>query len=237
MEDDALFDLVFRGDIVLGHNLEDVKKRLQQLFKADAKRIEALFTGRPVPLKRKLDKATALKYQAVLQKAGAEVNLVASSATASGDKPAAAPQRGLSLAPVGSSLLRPTERQRQVVAEVNVAAFSLRPVGDLLLDQTERRQGSGVAAVAPDFDLAPAGEALLSEDERGGLPLPELDVEDWGLSEPGADLLEPQERKRAEPVAVAELAVELAPVGSDLGQKKERPQPVEPDISGLRLQD
>ena len=30
------YDIIFRGDIVLGQQLTDVKLRLQQLFKADA---------------------------------------------------------------------------------------------------------------------------------------------------------------------------------------------------------
>src|SRR5690606_40568336 len=57
----AEFDIIFRGDIVIGHQLQDVKARLQQLFKTDAARIDALFTGRPVALKRGLDQATANK--------------------------------------------------------------------------------------------------------------------------------------------------------------------------------
>ncbi|WP_020208324.1 hypothetical protein [Gilvimarinus chinensis] len=237
MENDALFNLVFRGDIVLGHNLDEVKQKLQQLFKADANRIEALFTGRPVSIKRKLDKATALKYQAVLQKAGAEVRLVASSAAEQASAPAAAPRRGLSLAPVGSNLLRPTERQRQVNADIPAANYSLRPTGELLLDQTERTADVGPLVNVPEFAVAPAGEDLLQADERGVLPLPEIDTENWELSEVGADLLQPQERQRTEPVPVAELSVDLAPVGSDLGQKKEVREPVVPDISGLQLQD
>src|SRR5690606_27763711 len=67
------FDIIFRGDIVLGHQLAEVKLRLQQLFKVDAAKVDALFTGRPVPLKRKLDEATANKYRAALLKAGAQV--------------------------------------------------------------------------------------------------------------------------------------------------------------------
>ena len=60
---DQQFDIIFRGDIVFGHQLADVKLRLQQLFKADAVKIDALFSGRPVPLKRGLDLASAQKYK------------------------------------------------------------------------------------------------------------------------------------------------------------------------------
>ena len=69
------FDIIFRGDIVFGHQLADVKLRLQQLFKSDAAKIDSLFTGRPVPLKRNLDEATANKYRDALLKAGAMVEV------------------------------------------------------------------------------------------------------------------------------------------------------------------
>ena len=70
------FDIIFRGDIVFGHQLADVKQRLQQLFKADAAKVDALFSGRPVPLKRGLDQASAEKYKEALTRAGAQVDIV-----------------------------------------------------------------------------------------------------------------------------------------------------------------
>ena len=94
-ESDVRYDLVFRGDIVLGHSLVDVKARMQQLFKIDAARVDGLFSGRPVPLKRDLDQETARKYQAVLNKAGAEVTLVAVGADAA--RTTAASVRGPSI--------------------------------------------------------------------------------------------------------------------------------------------
>lgn len=102
----ASFDIVFRGDIILGHSLEEVKLRLQKLFKADAAKIDALFCGRPVPLKRNLDEATARKYKAVLQKAGAEVSIKPAGSVKkqpAAPRPAAAARRTLTLAPWGST--------------------------------------------------------------------------------------------------------------------------------------
>src|SRR5690606_26150701 len=69
------FDIIFPGDTVFGQQLADVKLRLQQLFKSDAAKIDALFTGRPVPLKRDLDESTANKYRDALLKAGAMVDI------------------------------------------------------------------------------------------------------------------------------------------------------------------
>ena len=63
---ESLFDIVFRGDLMPGHKLPEVKARLARLFKIDAARVEPLFSGAAVVLKRNLDRATADKYVAAL---------------------------------------------------------------------------------------------------------------------------------------------------------------------------
>lgn len=236
----AEFDVIFRGDIVIGHQLQDVKTRLQQLFKTDAARIDALFTGRPVPLKRGLDEATANKYRAALLKAGAQVEVcVAGSvktagATDTAQRAGARPVQW-SLAPAGSYLLKPAERRQTSAVEVDVSGISLRAEGGNLVDASETTQVETTPVVVPDFSLAETGADLINHDEKTSLPLMEIDLEDWGLAETGADLLTAEER----PVVVAAVDhVEdfgLAPVGSDLGQLKPATVPLSPDTSKLRL--
>ena len=70
---EELFDIVFRGDILPGFQLREVKQQLGQLFKVDQARINALFGVGVVSLSRNLDQTMASKYQAVLRKAGADV--------------------------------------------------------------------------------------------------------------------------------------------------------------------
>lgn len=233
------FDIIFRGDIVLGHQLQDVKQRLQQLFKVDASKVDALFTGRPVPLKRGLDEATANKYRDVLLKAGAQVEVCPTGGvkTAPRQMPPAAPARpvGWSLAPVGAYLLAPTERPRISPVFVDTGAMSLRPAGGNLLDASEVTKIEPAQVTTPDFDVAEVGADLVRAEEKMDLPLVEVAVEDWGLADIGADLIAPEERPVAPgaPVAVSDFG--LAPVGSDLGQIKPQVKPVTPDISKLRL--
>ena len=230
MADDR-FDLIFRGDIVLGQPLSDVKQRLQRLFKADEARIEGLFTGRPVALKRQLDAATAQKYQKVLQQAGALVEVVRSRASV--ERPAG--KHGFSLAPLGGLLLKPGERLQPVPPPVLAGAFTLRPAEGLLLDREEVSRAVPEPVIVPELDLAAVGEYLLSEEARGDLPLATVEPGDWGLAEVGSDLLTREER-RSEVPAVTAPTLEVAPVGSDLGELKQHRAPVAPDISGLRLE-
>lgn len=235
---DERFDLIFRGDIVLGQPLATVKERLQQLFKADANTIERLFTGRPVAVKRRLDRATAQKYQQVLQKAGALVELVPARPEGSDSSAPARPERaassGLSLAPVGP-LLKPSERTRLAPVSVDISGLSLRPAQGPLLDATERTVDAATEVPVPTFELAAPGEDLLPEHERVELPLMAVEPDDWGLAEVGAELLRAEERAPA-PAPVTAPEFDVAPVGSDMGELKRDRAPVAPDISGLRLE-
>lgn len=223
------YDLIFRGDIVLGQDLAQVKARLQQLFKADAARIDALFSGRPVTLKRDLDEESAKKYQQVLARAGAEVTLASA-----GELKAARP-KGLTLAPVGALLLRPRERYQRPEIEVDISALSLKPATGHLLEAAERMETPIDPVEVPDFTLAEVGALLDQENARVPLPQAELAENQWDLSPPGADLLKPEERVPEPQAPVASLQAELAPVGSDLGQIKNQSPSVTPDISALRL--
>ncbi len=248
------FDIIFRGDIVFGHQLAEVKAKLQQLFKADAAKVDALFTGRPVPLKRNLDEATANKYRDALIKAGAMVEICSSDASPANaaPKPAPAPRRaveviasaapsesvsaGWTLAPLGADLLPARERPQQPASVVvDISGLSLRPAEGNLVDVSEVHEEIGAVVIAPDLGLAAVGTDLISADEKLALPLVEIELEDWGIAEAGSDLLTEDERPIVLPAVVAIGDYGLAPAGSDLGQLKANVKPVTPDISGLRL--
>lgn len=244
------FDIIFRGDIVFGHQLAEVKLKLQQLFKADAAKIDSLFSGRPVPLKRNMDEATAQKYRDALLKAGAMVEICSSDASPANaaPKPAPAPRRASeaaaptevvwTLAPLGSDLLPAKERPSQPApVRVDTSALSLRPAEGNLVDVSEIPEEIWAQVVVPDLGLAAVGADLISADEKLELPLVEIELEDWSIAEAGSDLLSDAERPIVVPAIVEVGDYGLAPAGSDLGQLKPNVKPVTPDISGLRLAD
>ena len=73
---DELFSVVFKGEVAAGQDPETVKARLAQLFKIDPAKAAALFNPKGVPIKKRLDEATAKKYALALQKAGAVAHVV-----------------------------------------------------------------------------------------------------------------------------------------------------------------
>ncbi len=70
------YKLVFDGSISAGYQVEDVKKNLARLLKANATQIERLFAKQEVILKKGMDYDAAMKYQKALQKAGTVCKLL-----------------------------------------------------------------------------------------------------------------------------------------------------------------
>ncbi|MEX1034083.1 MAG: hypothetical protein WDZ30_12030 [Cellvibrionaceae bacterium] len=232
---EPLFDIVFRGDIVMGQNIQDVKGRLGQLFKVDAAKVEALFAGGVVALKRDLDKSTAEKYKAVLTKAGAQVQIrpaegpksaaptpvpAARNQSVSTDAESSDPDSGtqappaggdFTLAPAGSNLLSPSEVRQIQALDLDLSGISIKPLEGDLLDESEKTK-----PVAPDdvqvgdYQVAAAGTDLLDGFQKEELPLAEIDV-DFDLAEVGADLLAPADRSKQPPVEVDISHLEVLP--------------------------
>lgn len=197
---EPLFDIVFRGDLMPGHSLPEVKGRLAQLFKIDAAKVEPLFSGAAVTLKRNLDKPTATKYHTVLRSAGAAVDVrpVMPEQTA-----AAAPQRaaaGFTLAPLGAELLSPQERPRVPEPALDLGRYSVRPLEGYLLDEAERNTDEVALQLDYEFALAPVGADLV-EGRSDPEPAPEINPQ-FDLAEPGANLLKPEETSKREVVQI-----------------------------------
>ena len=71
---DPLFKVVFAGELMPGIAMDTAKSNLATLFKSDLKKIDSLFSGKPVVLKRELKEAEADKYVIALRNAGALVH-------------------------------------------------------------------------------------------------------------------------------------------------------------------
>ncbi len=68
----ARFKIVFNGELMPEVALETAKDNLARLFKSDHARINALFSGDTVAIKRNLPESEADQYLAVLHRAGAK---------------------------------------------------------------------------------------------------------------------------------------------------------------------
>jgi len=71
MPKDRQYKLVFCGRILEGFHIAEVKKSLAGMLKADSKKIDLLFSGMPIILKKDIDYPTASKFKEALRTAGA----------------------------------------------------------------------------------------------------------------------------------------------------------------------
>ena len=69
----ARFKIVFNGELMPDISLETAKENLARLFKSDHTRINSLFNGATVDIKRDLSENEADQYLKALQGAGAKV--------------------------------------------------------------------------------------------------------------------------------------------------------------------
>jgi len=169
---DQQFDVFFRGDIVAGQAVVEVKERLAGLFKLESAQVEQLFSGRPTAIRRNLDEASARKYEQALLKIGAVAELrpvkveEAPAAQAVAETPAvgspteppaksANTDSGLSLAPAGSDVLRPDERANVKATAVDVSALALEPGGGEILRDEEKRSVEATQVDTSHLEVLP----------------------------------------------------------------------------------
>lgn len=227
MSSEELYNIVFKGELVRSVDLATAKKNLGQLFKMDGTKLDALFSGKSVVLKRNLNFETANKYRVAIKKAGARVDLVAAESEkppeklqeksslgkaqfgerlpepdvkensvadsqVTDDTPASADVSGeMSLAPAGSDVLLPSERQAIPEANVDISQLSLKDAEGDLLDEGEKRQFTSLDIDLSAMNIAPVGEDLLQENEKQRVDPVSVDTSALSVAEPGARMSEP----------------------------------------------
>ncbi|MDR2626401.1 MAG: DUF805 domain-containing protein [Zoogloeaceae bacterium] len=139
----ATFRIRFDGTLTPGADIEAVKANLARLFRQERAKIEPLFAGRTVTIKRGLSEASARKYVDVLRQAGAAARMEAEEPAAlalHGASPVAPDEKGVRKAPPPLELaLVPKDPAPQ--ASPPVAPSSPRPA-----QNTEHDNGSTVVA-------------------------------------------------------------------------------------------
>lgn len=74
----SLFNLIFKGEIKNGYDLDQVKKTVAELFDLNEGMLEEFFSGHPVSIKEKMDPLTANCFKQALDSAGVLTHLEAS---------------------------------------------------------------------------------------------------------------------------------------------------------------
>ena len=207
---EELFEIAFSGQIADGADLQTVKQKIGQIFKADETRLAQMFSGRRVVIKREADAATVAKFRGAFTKAGAVCEIRSLSEPAAA--PAAPPPPAES--PAAQT---PAETAPAAAAPASTAAagessedyVSRYPESEKIPEALVRPEGlvSGDQIESLNADVAPVGSQMLDQIED--VPEPQIDIS----------------------------GIDVAPVGSELSTEPEEEPPPPPDTSGLTLAD
>jgi len=217
------YQIVVTGELVEGSYLPDVKAKLAALFGTSAEKLDALFSGKRVVIKKGLGHDAAQKYVAAVQRAGLRC-VTEMMAAETSPAPAAGPMAGVSVAPVGTILADPPA---VAAPHIDTSAFTVAPVGDTLVEVP--------SVAAPQIDIsglsvAPVGGDLV---EHNAPPVaPSINTSSLSVAPPGSLLAE---SKAVKPPAIDISILDMAPVGSDMGEIQRNDAPSPPDTNHLKL--
>ena len=216
------YQIIVTGELLEGAYLPEVKVKLAALFKTPAEKLDPLFSGKRVVIKKGLEASAAEKYVAAVQSVGlacsVEAMAVEGPPTAAAEKEA-----GVSLAPVGTTIIDPPS---VAAPEIDVSAYSVASVGETL---AESPQIMDVDIDISALSVDPVGENLV---EHTAPQAPSIDTGDLSVEPAGTQMVDQED---VPPAAIDTGNLDLAPVGSDVGEDKRENGPPPPDTSHLQL--
>ncbi len=226
------YRLVFRGEVLEGQHKAVVKQRLGAALKVEGERLDAMFTGKAVTIRKDADTDTAARFQIAFKRAGARLRVMPVAEEVDSETvptPVAPPadSGGFGLAPAGSLMVDP--HPDAPAPTIDISGLTLAAPGVVL------GVPNTVVAVAPDVSrltIAALGTDLGVPPPAppATLPAPALGVADVGVDlAPHAPPVDP-------PFELDTIRFELFPAGTLLVDSDDEAKPAPPDTSHLRLQ-
>jgi len=205
---DELFEVAFSGQIQDTADLEQVKAKVGAMFKADANKLAHLFSGKRMVIKKNIDQATADKYKAALHNAGAICEIK-------------------SLSEVLESVA-----SENTLAEKN--APQPMPVEQIPVAEQNTSEFKSLATPPPASTTDTVGHAPASpKTDPLGITANDISELAAGLAPVGSDMQD-EIKSVAEP-QLDISGLDMAPVGTELGELKKPKDPPPPNTDGLSL--
>lgn len=215
MTDNQKFDVRFTGQVAEGFLLGDVKSKAAKLFNIDDKKIDAMFKGRMVSLKRNLNEAAAKKYQKILTQIGMVVVLQPTQEKTPEQKIETFEEKSAEnntkkeelkanhenasssewdIDEVGVMLVAPAP---EINPSVNIPTYSLADQTGNILNSEEVKTGEKkiIEPNVSHITINDVGEFLLTESEREPFEAAVVDVGHLSVNAVGEDLLASHEKK------------------------------------------
>lgn len=257
---DDLYNIVFKGELVRSFELDVVKNNMGKLFKISGPKLEALFSGKTIILKRNLSFEAANKYRVAIKKVGARIDLlpVKTDQEDKENERTPAKTQGKAVFNVGgkSDTNQPHVPSQEFPSPKTLdekplhsqpphesdsveddSAFSLAPVGAEVLTESEKEVVVPVVVDVSAISLKDTGGDLLNSEEKRQYETLDLDLSDVSLAEAGEDLLKDSEKKEVLEKEVDISNLSIAEPGAQLGVPSSEPIPPAPDVSNITLKE
>jgi hypothetical protein len=215
------YNVYFAGQMKAGADPGTVRAQLAKLFNANQATLDKLFSGTPQLIKRDCDRATADKYQAAMDRAGAipVIKRVEAAAAAS----------AAAKSPAGQN----NPPSRPMTAAEKIAALAAAP------DETRFRQAARDATPAKPAQtdtggivLAPPGTAVLRESERSTPVIRDVDTSGLALDSTAERL---SDVPAPPPAAPDTSHLSMGAVGDSIPNLPSHAAPLSPNLDGLAL--
>jgi hypothetical protein len=251
------YDVSYSGVLVEGTDLSQVKANVAKLFRTEVQKIEVMFSGKRVVIKRDLDEQSALKYMAAMKQAGAICELTEKKEeTVVNDS---APKTSQAITedkqeysaenppPIPAPTSSPSTTATPTVTAQSTENTARQP-------QETSASGAGVSiGEMASVTIAPPGETIIEHEkieepvidisaisvddskndlvEHRVIPEPDIDISAISVDRSGEDLV--QHETVAEP-AFDISAISMDETGVDLVEHEEV-APLEVDISNISM--
>ena len=186
---DKLFEVAFSGRVSEGADPQEVRARVGKMFNADATKLDQLFSGKRIVIKKNIDEATAAKYRTALNRAGAECEVLPMGGVASA--PPAAPPAAAAEPAAAKPAPAPAAASGAAAAQYETGDY-----GEVAPPpQTDPLGITGDQIEDLAVTIAPAGSEL--QDSYEAPAEPEIDIAGFDVAPVGSDLGTP--RKEPDP--------------------------------------
>jgi len=146
---EEMFQIVVNGTLTEGAQIEQVKQNIAKLFKTSVDKVEPMFSGRKLAVKKGLDKQTALKYKAAISNAGlaaAVTAMTSEAASVTGNDTSSTSLDNASLAATGSTM---DETPVAAPANIDTSDLVMDSVGETLVEATPPQNPTSTSTKFP----------------------------------------------------------------------------------------
>ncbi|MFI0413880.1 MAG: hypothetical protein ACH255_07040 [Candidatus Thiodiazotropha sp.] len=239
-----MYDVYFSGAIIKDNDPAEVKRKIGAIFKLQGDKLDRLFSGKPIPIKKSVDMDRAIRFRITFRDAGGLVDIV----PAGTPPPTAKPTQ--QRPPAEQAKVAATD-SHQASSELTFADGPMEPPADSHSDTPPIAVPDYELSSAQGFDLsdcAPTVEAVEIPDissldmDKPGITLDEspepepleIDTSSLELDKPGATLIE---ESPPEPARIDTAALSMAPANQgslEDCQTPVKPAPI-PNIDHLKV--